>query len=37
MVQFEAEERKVQEEIEALRVENMHIRDQIRDVARTAD
>lgn len=37
MTQFEAEERKMQEETEAIRIENSTIRDQIRDISSKAD
>ena len=32
---FEVEERKIQEEIESVRVENAQIRDQVREITRT--
>lgn len=37
MTSFEAEERRLQEETEATRVENTLLRDQIRDIAKQAD
>lgn len=37
MSQYEIEERKMQEEIEAIRVENMQIRDQIREVSKSSE
>ncbi|TNV79569.1 hypothetical protein FGO68_gene13151 [Halteria grandinella] len=37
MVQFEAEERKLQEETEAIRIENAELRDQIRDISNKAE
>lgn len=37
MTQFEAEERKMQEETEAIRIENSTLRDQIRDISSKAD
>ena len=37
MSQFEIEERKMQEEIEAIRLENMQMRDQIRVVAKSSE
>jgi hypothetical protein len=37
MCQFECEERKIQEEIEAMRVENMQLREQIREVSKSAE
>ena len=33
MVQYEIEERNIQEEIETVRIENMEIRDQIRNIS----
>jgi hypothetical protein len=37
MAQHEIEERKVQEELEAVRVENAQIREQIRDACHSTD
>jgi len=37
MGQFECEERKMQEEIESMRVENMQLREQIREVSKSAE
>lgn len=37
MSQFEIEERKMQEEVEATRVENSQLREQIRDISKQTD
>lgn len=37
MTHFEAEERKIQEETEAVRVENTGLREQIREIAKQAE
>jgi len=37
MSQYEVEERKLQEEIESMRVENVQIRDQIREISKGSE
>lgn len=37
MTQYEAEERKLHEETEAVRVENTNLREQIREISRQAE